>query len=96
MAGTKAGGKKAAARNKELYGEDYYSKIGSVGGKLGTTGGFYANRELASIAGRKGGKISKRGKSVKQDSEHTSINGVSNSNAVPLLRRIFSSNHRGA
>ena len=60
MAGTKEGGKKAAARNIEKYGPDFYRKIGAVGGKLGTTGGFYANRELARIAGKKGGKISKR------------------------------------
>ena len=62
MAGTKKGGKKAAARNKELHGEDFYKKIGSAGGKKSTTGGFFANRELARIAGKKGGKISRRGK----------------------------------
>ena len=31
------------------------------GGKNGTTGGFAANHELAKIAGRKGGRISRRG-----------------------------------
>ena len=60
MAGTKAGGLKASKKNRELYGEDFYKNIGSIGGKLGTTGGFYANRELARIAGAKGGRISKR------------------------------------
>lgn len=65
MAGTKAGGKLAAKRNKELYGEDFYARIGRIGGKNGTTGGFAANRELARIAGAKGGRISKRGKNVK-------------------------------
>jgi hypothetical protein len=60
MAGTKKGGLAAAATNKERYGEDYYKKLGSKGGKLGTTGGFYANRKLASIAGAKGGRA--RGK----------------------------------
>lgn len=35
-------------------------RIGAKGGKNGTTGGFYANRELARIAGRKGGTISRR------------------------------------
>jgi general stress protein YciG len=62
MAGTKEGGRKAAARNMERYGENYYKIIGARGGKNGTTGGFYANRELARIAGSKGGKISKRPK----------------------------------
>ena len=35
----------------------------SKGGKKGKTGGFYANRELARIAGAKGGRISRRTKS---------------------------------
>lgn len=60
MAGTVEGGKAAAATNKEKYGDDFYAKIGAKGGKLGRTGGFYANRELARIAGAKGGRISKR------------------------------------
>ena len=62
MAGTKAGGAKAAATNKAKYGKDFYSRIGQKGGKNGTTGGFAANPELAKIAGRKGGLISRRGK----------------------------------
>lgn len=62
MAGTKAGGLAAAATNKKKYGPDFYAKIGSKGGKLGKTGGFYANRELARQAGSKGGRISRRGK----------------------------------
>jgi len=64
MAGTKAGGLSAAATNKSLYGADFYEKIGAKGGKLGRTGGFYANRELARKAGAKGGKVSRRGKRV--------------------------------
>lgn len=63
MAGTKLGGKKAAATNISKYGSDFYKEIGSIGGKLGTTGGFAANKELARIAGRKGGLKSRRGKS---------------------------------
>jgi hypothetical protein len=62
MAGTKAGGKAAASTNKSKYGADFYAKIGAKGGKLGRTGGFYANRELARIAGAKGGRISRRTK----------------------------------
>lgn len=65
MAGTKAGAKKAAATNKSRYGKDFYAQIGSKGGKLGRTGGFYANRELARLAGAKGGRISRRGKTNK-------------------------------
>lgn len=64
MAGTKAGGLAAAATNKLKYGGDFYARIGAMGGKKGHTGGFYANRELARIAGAKGGTISKRRKRV--------------------------------
>ena len=62
MAGTKAGGQKAAERNKSKHGADFYARIGAIGGKRGRTGGFFANRELARIAGAKGGKISRRTK----------------------------------
>lgn len=62
MSGTKAGGLKAARTNKARHGSDFYRVIGARGGKLGTTGGFAANRELARIAGRKGGTISRRRK----------------------------------
>lgn len=65
MAGTKAGGTKAAATNKARHGSDFYAKIGAKGGKLGRTGGFAANRELARIAGAKGGRISRRRKTEK-------------------------------
>lgn len=64
MAGTTAGGAKAAATNKNKYGKDFYARIGSMGGKIGRTGGFYADRELARKAGAKGGRISRRGKKV--------------------------------
>lgn len=60
MSGTLEGGKRAAATNKRKYGEDFYTKIGAKGGKNGRTGGFYANRELARIAGAKGGRKSSR------------------------------------
>ena len=62
MAGTKAGGTKAAATNKQKHGKDFYARIGAMGGKKGRTGGFAANPELARIAGAKGGRISRRGK----------------------------------
>lgn len=61
MAGTKTGGARAAETNKAKFGPDFYREIGRKGGKVGRTGGFYANRELAREAGRKGGTISRRG-----------------------------------
>ena len=61
MAGTVAGGKKAAAKNLAKD-PDFYRRIGKVGGGNGNTGGFAANRELARIAGAKGGRISRRTK----------------------------------
>jgi general stress protein YciG len=63
MAGTQAGGRKAANTNKTLYGSTFYTQIGRKGGKISRGGGFALNRELASEAGRKGGKASKRTKS---------------------------------
>lgn len=69
MAGNKVGGSKAAKTNKEKYGDDFYARIGAVGGKLGRTGGFASQligadgltgRERAVVAGAAGGKISKR------------------------------------
>lgn len=59
MAGTKLGGQKAAAKNL-LRDPEFYAKIGARGGKMGHTGGFAANPELARIAGAKGGRISRR------------------------------------
>ena len=65
MAGTKAGGMKAAATNKAKYGKEFYARIGKKGGQNGHTGGFAANPELARIAGAKGGRISRRGPAKK-------------------------------
>jgi len=65
MPGTKIGGVHAAKTNKERHGEDFYVRIGAIGGKKSRGGGFAANPELARIAGRKGGSVSKRKKVVK-------------------------------
>lgn len=62
MAGTEKGGMQAAKTNKARHGRDFYSRIGAIGGRKSRGGGFAANRELASRAGRKGGKISRRSK----------------------------------
>lgn len=61
MAGTKAGGQKAAAKNL-ANDPDFYKRIGAKGGQNGRTGGFAANPDLARIAGAKGGRISRRKK----------------------------------
>lgn len=61
MGGTIEGGRKARETNYKTYGPDFYRKIGSKGGQNGNTGGFAANPELARMAGRKGGRISRRG-----------------------------------
>lgn len=69
MVGTKEGGKKAAQKNLEKFGRDFYRRIGKKGGKNGNTGGFASDlvgpdgltgRERASIAGAKGGRKSTR------------------------------------
>lgn len=70
MAGTKAGGQKAASTNKSRHGSDFYAKIGQKGGRVkGTKGGFAANPELAKIAGAKGGRISRRRKATAKTSD---------------------------
>ncbi len=66
---TAEGAIKAGATNKRKYGEDYYKKIGAIGGRNSRTGGFYANRELAREAGRKGGRISKRRSNGNRDEQ---------------------------
>lgn len=77
MAGTKTGGKKAAATNLERHGKDFYREIGAKGGRNGHTGGFASNPELAKIAGAKGGRISKRkagGKTRSDKGGHHNMN----------------------
>ncbi|MDQ0923310.1 general stress protein YciG [Pseudarthrobacter sp. W1I19] len=72
MAGTIMGGRKAAATNKERYGDgldgrpNFYRVIGSKGGKISRGGGFAMNRDLAVEAGRKGGSASRRKKAEKR------------------------------
>ena len=65
MAGTKQGGLAAAATNKKKYGNDFYKRIGAIGGRKGRTGGFAAGdagRERARVYGAIGGRISRRTK----------------------------------
>ena len=71
MTGTKSGGLKAGKTNKERHGEDFYKRIGQMGGKKSTTGGFASNkvgkdgltgRQRAALVGAIGGFRSKRTK----------------------------------
>lgn len=72
MAGTKAGGKKAAAKNLAKD-PNFYANIGRKGGKNGRTGGFASSvvgadgltgQQRARLAGAKGGRISRRRKAA--------------------------------
>lgn len=61
MAGTKAGGLKAAATNKKRFGKNWYAEIGRKGGQNGHTGGFASmTPEQVRAAGRKGGLTSSK------------------------------------
>lgn len=63
MAGTRASVLKARETIKETYGEDFYANIGRKGGGRRVAKGFAKmDPEKRSAAGRKGGKISKRGR----------------------------------
>lgn len=55
MAATRSGGIKAAHTNKKLYGDDFYVKIGAIGGEKSRGGGFTKKTRLAQIAGKVGG-----------------------------------------
>lgn len=67
MSGTKAGGLKTRETIRKRYGDDWYVKIGKMGGSVSSPNkGFGSNHERAVTAGRKGGTISKRGKAKKE------------------------------
>lgn len=65
MAGTKAGAAKSVAAIKAKN-PDHWKQIGHIGGSRKVTKGFGSNPELAREAGAVGGRISKRGKAVKE------------------------------
>ena len=61
MSGSRVGGAKTAKTNRERYGDDFYKKIGSKGGKVkGVAKGFAANPELARAAGAIGSRKSRK------------------------------------
>lgn len=64
MPGTQIGGMKARDANYERYGQEFYKRIGSIGGKKNVSGGFASKKvgkdgltgpERARIAGAVGG-----------------------------------------
>lgn len=74
MAGNREGGLKTAKTIIEKHGKDFYREIGRKGGRNGHLGGFASEVigrdgltgwQRAKTAGRKGGTISRRGKSKK-------------------------------
>lgn len=76
MAGTLAGGLKARDTNYKEHGEDFYRRIGKLGGQISTTGGFASKKrgkdgltgpERAKLAGAIGGFKSKRGPAKKKE-----------------------------
>lgn len=76
MSGTRAGGLKAATKNKLKHGDDFYKRIGRMGGVKGRTGGFASLKigkdgltglERARKAGAMGGRISRRGPVNRED-----------------------------
>ena len=71
MGGTVSGGKRAAETNMKND-PDFYKRIGAIGGRRGTTGGFAYSKanglNLHVEAGAIGGSVSRRGwKIVDQD-----------------------------
>lgn len=75
MSGTKEGGAKASETNRKKYGENFYKEIGAIGGsKKNPDKGFGSKTpEERREAGRKGGTISRRGKSIKYDLDYEDI-----------------------
>jgi hypothetical protein len=72
MAGSSESGKRAAQTNKNLYGSDFYKRLGQMGGRLSSGRGFATIPGLASRAGRLGGAISRRGDTPKLSKKQVS------------------------
>lgn len=61
MSGNRLGALKAREKIYKKYGKDFYKIQGAKGGSVNCKKGFAANPALASIAGARGGHISRRG-----------------------------------
>jgi len=61
MSGTHSGAVKSTEKIKRVHGEDFFKRIGAIGGRNGNTGGFASDPALARKVGATGGQRSKRG-----------------------------------
>lgn len=98
MSGTYMGGLQTAKTNKEKYGEDYYKKIGAIGGRKITDKpkGFAANNDLARAAGRIGGTVSSRSRRLTQAEKEAALQKLyaqTDKKAENKVKRIFSFIH---
>ena len=66
--GTKGGGPKAKETNLLRYGEDFFRRAGTLGGKVKCDKGFKVSG-LGRIAGAKGGSRSRKGYKKLRDSD---------------------------
>lgn len=90
MAGTKAGGIKAARTNKLRNGGDFYAKIGKMGGMKSTGGGFASmTHEQVSAYGKKGGSRSRRGGSVHPDLEDAIVSEIKKGRPYTVVAKEF-------
>ncbi len=65
MSGTVAGGIKAAEKNIERHGKDFFKTIGKIGGLAkNPRKGFGSNKERAIASGRLGGLAKKKKQGV--------------------------------
>jgi general stress protein YciG len=76
VSGTPEGGRTTAKTNKERHGADFYVRIGRKGGRNSRGGGFASEsigsdgltgRERASLAGKRGGRMSRRGPAKREE-----------------------------
>jgi general stress protein YciG len=78
MAGSKEGSKKAVQTIYQKHGKDFFKVQGKIGGAIGRTGGFYADRELASRVGRIGGLISRKDTPLNEEQRRAILNRMEN------------------
>lgn len=98
MAGTRAGGLKTAATNKKIYGEDYYARIGRMGGSVtGKSGGFASTKvgkdgltgpERAKLVGTVGGLKSSRA-GVPNKKKKADVTPIQESKPAGKIKQFF-------